>query len=169
METGNFNKKQVHTVFMRRRLRQRRLPSLALSISFVAIFAILPPAAAQLSPAEAAARASDIQRRQEQELDAQRARAAERPDVLSAPAAPAAADGVLVLPTESPCFTVAKVAWDGPAPSATMRRASEGVLGRCVGGRGLQALQAHLMARLIDRGLITARVLVPEQSLAGGT
>lgn len=169
METGNFNKKQVHTVFMRRRLRQRRLPSLALSISFVAIFAILPPAAAQLSPAEAAARASDIQRRQEQELDAQRARAAERPDVLSAPAAPAAADGVLVLPTESPCFTVAKVAWDGPAPSATMRRASEGVLGQCVGGQGLQALQAHLMARLIDRGLITARVLVPEQSLAGGT
>ncbi|WP_412169857.1 ShlB/FhaC/HecB family hemolysin secretion/activation protein [Achromobacter xylosoxidans] len=154
---------------MRRRLRQRRLPSLALSISFVAIFAILPPAAAQLSPAEAAARASDIQRRQEQELDAQRARAAERPDVLSAPAAPAAADGVLVLPTESPCFTVAKVAWDGPAPSATMRRASEGVLGQCVGGQGLQALQAHLMARLIDRGLITARVLVPEQSLADGT
>ncbi len=169
METGNFNKKQVHTVFMRRRLRQRRLPSLALSISFVAIFAILPPAAAQLSPAEAAARASDIQRRQEQELDAQRARAAERPDVLSAPAAPAAADGVLVLPTESPCFTVAKVAWDGPAPSATMRRASEGVLGQCVGGQGLQALQAHLMTRLIDRGLITARVLVPEQSLASGT
>ncbi|WP_275298757.1 ShlB/FhaC/HecB family hemolysin secretion/activation protein [Achromobacter xylosoxidans] len=154
---------------MRRRLRQRRLPSLALSISFVAIFAILPPAAAQLSPAEAAARASDIQRRQEQELDAQRARAAERPDVLSAPAAPAAADGVLVLPTESPCFTVAKVAWDGPAPSATMRRASEGVLGQCVGGQGLQALQAHLMTRLIDRGLITARVLVPEQSLASGT
>ncbi|KMJ88379.1 peptide ABC transporter permease [Achromobacter xylosoxidans] len=142
---------------------------MALSISFVAIFAILPPAAAQLSPAEAAARASDIQRRQEQELDAQRARAAERPDVLSAPAAPAAADGVLVLPTESPCFTVAKVAWDGPAPSATMRRASEGVLGQCVGGQGLQALQAHLMARLIDRGLITARVLVPEQSLADGT
>ncbi|WPQ32685.1 ShlB/FhaC/HecB family hemolysin secretion/activation protein [Achromobacter xylosoxidans] len=142
---------------------------MALSISFVAIFAILPPAAAQLSPAEAAARASDIQRRQEQELDAQRARAAERPDVLSAPAAPAAADGVLVLPTESPCFTVAKVAWDGPAPSATMRRASEGVLGQCVGGQGLQALQAHLMARLIDRGLITARVLVPEQSLASGT
>ncbi|WYX34613.1 ShlB/FhaC/HecB family hemolysin secretion/activation protein [Achromobacter xylosoxidans] len=129
----------------------------------------MPPAAAQLSPAEAAARASDIQRRQEQELDAQRARAAERPDVLSAPAAPAAADGVLVLPTESPCFTVAKVAWDGPAPSATMRRASEGVLGQCVGGQGLQALQAHLMARLIDRGLITARVLVPEQSLASGT
>nr|WP_277405187.1 ShlB/FhaC/HecB family hemolysin secretion/activation protein [Achromobacter xylosoxidans] len=169
METGNFNKKQVHTVFMRRRLRQRRLPSLALSISFVAIFAILPPAAAQPSPAEAAARASDIQRRQEQELDAQRARAAERPDVLSAPAAPAAPDGVLVLPTESPCFTVAKVAWDGPAPPATVRRASEGVLGQCVGGQGLQALQAHLMARLIDRGLITARVLVPEQSLAGGT
>lgn len=169
METGNFNKKQVHTVFMRRRLRQRRLPSLALSISFVAIFAILPPAAAQLSPAEAAARASDIQRRQEQELDAQRARAAERPDVLSAPAAPAAADGVLVLPTESPCFTVAKVAWDGPAPPVTVRRASEGVLSQCVGGQGLQALQAHLMARLIDRGLITARVLVPEQSLASGT
>ncbi|MRT32961.1 ShlB/FhaC/HecB family hemolysin secretion/activation protein, partial [Xylella fastidiosa subsp. multiplex] len=50
-----------------------------------------------------------------------------------------------------------------------LRRDSEAVLGQCVGGQGLRLLQEHLMARLIDRGLITARVLVPEQSLASGT
>nr|WP_236747536.1 ShlB/FhaC/HecB family hemolysin secretion/activation protein [Achromobacter ruhlandii] len=126
----------------------------------------MPPLAAQPLPAEAAARASDIQRRQEQDLDAQRARAAERPDVLSAPAA---GEGPLVFPAESPCFTLDKVIWDGSPPPAALRRDSEAALGRCVGGQGLRALQEHLMARLIDRGLITARVLVPEQSLATGS
>lgn len=167
-ETGNFNKKQVHTIVPRSRLRQRLLPCLALCVSSIASLTIPPGLAAQSLPAEAATRASDIQRRQEQELDAQRARAAERPDVLSAPST-GAGEGPLVFPVESPCFTLDKVVWDGSPPPAALRRDSEAALGRCVGGRGLQALQAHLMARLIDRGLITARVLVPEQSLAGGT
>ncbi|WP_131728184.1 POTRA domain-containing protein, partial [Achromobacter xylosoxidans] len=158
----------MHTIVPRSRLRQRLLPCLALCVSSIASLTIPPGLAAQSLPAEAATRASDIQRRQEQELDAQRARAAERPDVLSAPST-GAGEGPLVFPVESPCFTLDKVVWDGSPPPAALRRDSEAALGRCVGGRGLQALQAHLMARLIDRGLITARVLVPEQSLASGT
>ncbi|WP_241061149.1 POTRA domain-containing protein [Achromobacter xylosoxidans] len=158
----------MHTIVSRSRLRQRLLPCLALCVSSIASLTIPPALAAQSLPAEAAARASDIQRRQEQELDAQRARAAERPDVLSAPST-GAGEGPLVFPVESPCFTLDKVVWDGSPPPAALRRDSEAALGRCVGGQGLQALQAHLMARLIDRGLITARVLVPEQSLASGT
>ncbi|AVC42565.1 ShlB/FhaC/HecB family hemolysin secretion/activation protein [Achromobacter ruhlandii] len=156
----------MHTIVLRSRLRQRLLPCLALCVSSIASLTCLPPLAAQPLPAEAAARASDIQRRQEQDLDAQRARAAERPDVLSAPAA---GEGPLVFPAESPCFTLDKVIWDGSPPPAALRRDSEAALGRCVGGQGLRALQEHLMARLIDRGLITARVLVPEQSLATGS
>lgn len=115
---------------------------------------------------EAALRATEIERRQEQELGAQRARAAERPDVLS-PAAPAAAG--LVLPVETPCFALKEVVWDGAPPSEPLLRAADAVIGHCVGGLGLRALQEHLIGLLIDRGLVTARVVVPEQSLAAGT
>nr|WP_313658691.1 ShlB/FhaC/HecB family hemolysin secretion/activation protein [Achromobacter ruhlandii] len=135
---------------------------------FASSIAFLPPLVAQSLPVEAATRASEIQRRQEQELDAQRARAAERPDVLSVPPA-VPGEGPLVFPEESPCFTIAQVVWDGAGPPTALRRAAEATLGQCIGGQGLRVLQEHLMARLIDRGLITARVLVPEQSLASGT
>lgn len=126
------------------------------------------PLAAQQAPAGAAARASEIERRQEQDLDAQRTRAEQRPDVLSAPSAPGAGHGQLVLPDESPSFALTQVNWDGPRPPDSLLRASQVVVGQHVGAQGLRVLQAHLMARLIDRGLITARVLVPEQSLASG-
>lgn len=158
----------MHTIVSRSRLRQRLLPCLALSVSSIAFLTFLPPLAAQSLPVEAATRASEIQRRQEQELDAQRARAAERPDVLSAPAA-VAGEGPLVFPEESPCFTIGQVVWDGAGPPTALRRDAETTLGQCIGGQGLRVLQEHLMARLIDRGQITARVLVPEQSLATGT
>ena len=88
------------------------LPCLALCVSSIASLTVPPALAAQSLPAEAATRASDIQRRQEQELDAQRARAAERPDVLSAPPA-GTGEGPLVFPEESPCFMIGQVAWDG--------------------------------------------------------
>lgn len=159
----------MHKFTLRSRLRQRRLPGLPLSVVLVAYLIGLSPVSAQTPPAEAAARASEIQRRQEQELDAQRAHAAERPDVLSTPAAPAAGQGPLTFPAESPCFTLGQVVWDGPEPPDWLRLESEAALGQCVGGQGLRLLQEHLMARLIDRGLITARVLAPEQSLASGT
>ena len=114
------------------------------------------PVAAQTLSADAASRASEIQRRQEQELDAQRARAAERPDVLSAPATSVPGEGPLAFPAESPCFTLGQVIWDGPEPPGWLRRESEAALGPCVGGEGLRLLQEHLMAGLIDRGWITA-------------
>ena len=115
---------------------------------------------------EPAARASEIQRRQEQEIDAQRARAAERPDVLAPAAAPS--DG-LVFPVETPCFPIRVLSWEGAAPPPALAQAAGAVLNRCVGGRGLRALQEHLIGQLIDGGQVTARVVVPEQSLAAGT
>lgn len=116
---------------------------------------------------EAAQRATEIQRRQEQEIDAQRARAAERPDVLSAPSADSKRG--FALPAETPCFVLREVIWEGAEPPELLSRATAVVLGECVGGRGLRALQEHLIGLLIDDGLVTARVVVPEQSLAAGT
>ncbi|QCS65091.1 MULTISPECIES: ShlB/FhaC/HecB family hemolysin secretion/activation protein [Achromobacter] len=131
-----------------------------------AIAGVIPlPALAQPLP-EPAARASEIQRRQEQEIDAQRARAAERPDVLAPAAAPS--DG-LVFPAETPCFPIRVLSWEGAAPPPALAQAAGAVLNRCVGGRGLRALQEHLIGQLIDGGQVTARVVVPEQSLAAGT
>ena len=157
---------QAPILVPRRRLRPRPLSCAALCVSAISPLTCLSPLAAQPLAADAAARTTDIERRQAQELDAQRARAAARPDVLSSPAA---GEEALVLPVESPCFTLDQVVWDGAPPPAALRRDSAAAQGRCVGGQGLRVLQEHLMARLIDRGLITARVLVPEQSLATGT
>ncbi|QVQ28287.1 ShlB/FhaC/HecB family hemolysin secretion/activation protein [Achromobacter deleyi] len=124
------------------------------------------PAMAQAVP-DAVLRATEIQRRQEQEVDAQRARAAERPDVLSAP--PAEGARGLVLPAETPCFLLRELAWQGAQPPDALAQAAAAVIGKCVGGQGLRALQEHLIGLLIDNGQVTARVVVPEQSLAAGT
>lgn len=121
--------------------------------------------AESLTPGNAALRATEIERRQEQDLGAQRARAAERPDVLS-PAVPG--NGGLAFPAETPCFVLRDVAWDGPQPPPNLRKMADVAVGACVGGQGLKALQDHLTAALIEQGLITARVLVPEQSLGSG-
>jgi hemolysin activation/secretion protein len=123
-------------------------------------------AMAQAVP-DAVLRATEIQRRQEQEVDAQRARAAERPDVLSAP--PAEGARGLVLPAETPCFALRELAWQGAQPPDALAQAAAAVIGKCVGGQGLRALQEHLIGLLIDNGQVTARVVVPEQSLAAGT
>lgn len=113
--------------------------------------------------------AAEIQRRQEQEIEAQRARAAARPDILSSrPAVPGPADTV-EFPEETPCFLIDSVDWDGFRPPAALRHMSDIALGRCVGLEGLRGLQERMMNRLIDAGLITSRVLIPEQSLASGT
>ncbi len=124
------------------------------------------PAVAQTAP-DAVLRATELQRRQEQEVDAQRARAAERPDALSS--SPAQRARGLDLPAETPCFPLREVAWEGASPPRALALAAQDVVGQCVGGQGLRALQEHLIGLLVDNGQVTARVVVPEQSLAAGT
>lgn len=123
-------------------------------------------AVAQTAP-DAVLRATELQRRQEQEVDAQRARAAERPDALSS--SPAQRARGLDLPAETPCFPLREVAWEGASPPRALALAAQDVVGQCVGGQGLRALQEHLIGLLVDNGQVTARVVVPEQSLAAGT
>jgi hemolysin activation/secretion protein len=108
----------------------------------------------------------DVQRRQDQDTEAQRARAAERPSILT-PAAPAPAG--LQFPVETPCFPIRAIVWQDVQPPDWLRDRASEAIGQCIGGRGLQALQKDLLSRLIDRGFVTTRVLVPEQSLVAGT
>ncbi|MVW71433.1 ShlB/FhaC/HecB family hemolysin secretion/activation protein [Bordetella sp. 15P40C-2] len=139
-----------------------------LSICLIGITCLAHPLRAQSLATEAADHAADIQRRQDQQLELQRERAVQRPDVLSDPDAPVTGSEVLRLPQESPCFEIREVLWDGDSPPAQLRRQAEVSTGTCVGGRGLQMLQQRLTAILIERGQITARVLIPEQSLRDG-
>jgi hemolysin activation/secretion protein len=109
----------------------------------------------------------EVQRRQDQETEAQRARAAERPDVFTPPATVPASAGGLRFPVESPCFPIREIHWTGAQPPEWLSDRAAAAVGQCVGGRGLQALQKDLLAHLVDHGYVTTRILVPEQSLAG--
>lgn len=140
-----------------------------LCLAGAALFSpVLAAASVPPAPVDTATRGSDIQRRQEQELEVQRERASQRPDVLSTPAASSSFSDTLRFPDETPCFPLHDVFWDGAQPGPVLRRMAQAAVGACVGGQGLMALQKHLTAALIAQGLITARVLVPEQSLSGG-
>jgi hemolysin activation/secretion protein len=136
---------------------------------FASLFCMLAPLAHGQTPRpDAINSGAELQRRQDQETEAQRARAAERPDVFtSAPAAQPAAG--LQFPEETPCFSVRTVTWQDPQPPDWLSTRATEALGHCIGGRGLQTLQKDLQAQLIDQGYVTSRVLVPEQSLAAGT
>lgn len=74
----------------------------------------------------------------------------------------------LDLLVETPCFVMRELAWEGATPPAVLADAASAVIGHCVGGQGLRVLQDHLIERLISGGQVTARVVVPEQSLAAG-
>ena len=117
----------------------------------------------------AAAQADEILRHQAHELDQQRARAEQRPDVF--PETGSAVDGAQawVLPHETPCFSLSAVLWQGDPPPKEIEAMAQSFIGKCVGLHGLNILQAQLTARLVDLGLITAWVRMPEQSLAEGT
>lgn len=112
--------------------------------------------------------AVEIQRHQDQQLELQRARAEQGPDVLSAPVdADDALDG-LRLPAETPCFVIHTLDWQEQAVEPWLDTAAQHVLNQCIGVQGLQAMQRYLSAQILARGLITSRVVVPEQSLSAG-
>ncbi|HZW21081.1 ShlB/FhaC/HecB family hemolysin secretion/activation protein [Noviherbaspirillum sp.] len=76
--------------------------------------------------------------------------------------------GSFALTQEVPCFRIQEIVWEGARGWDWLVTDSATMQGRCIGARGLRALQDHLTRRLIARGYITSRVLVPEQNLAAG-
>jgi len=112
--------------------------------------------------------ADEIQRWQRRELDQQRERARQRPDVFPDTGS-SEDDGSTLSPRDdASCFPVTEILWQGDAPTDAIRALAQSLVGRCVGIQGLNALQAQLRLRLVDDGLLTAWVRLPEQSLADG-
>jgi hemolysin activation/secretion protein len=74
----------------------------------------------------------------------------------------------LNLPDEQPCFVIREIEWKGKDIFDWLVADSMVVYKQCVGSKGLRALQDHLTRKLIEKGYITSRVLVPGQNLATG-
>jgi len=144
----------------------RRWICLAFSLSSLLPFSSSQAAESVLT--EAAVRAANIQRRQDQQLELQRERADQRSDVLSGSEPSASVQQTFRFPDETPCFVLREIIWEGSPPDDSLRRLAELAVGACAGGHGLKALQKHLTAALFAQGFVTSRVLVPEQSLRSG-
>lgn len=130
------------------------------------------------------------QRRRAQEQAIERARATQAPSVELESAGPHAEDDGK-LPAESPCFRLDTVVLEVPAGlSAAVERAGARALspnplfpgtltfagdylqryrGQCVGRDGLNLIVHRVLARIIDRGYSTTRVVIAPQDLSSGT
>lgn len=142
-------------------------PSALLKRAFLLGFAVAPlgVAFAQAQPPRGDP-GLELQRRQEQTLDAQRERANQRPDVFGG-ADPQGAQAA-IFPAEQPCFAIERLAWEGDSPPRSLEVLADAALGRCLGVQGLRLLQERMTQSLVAEGRVTARVLLPEQSLARG-
>lgn len=109
----------------------------------------------------------DIQRRQREQLE--RAQQAVTPPVDVLQGTTPVQAGELQIPKETPCFEIKTIEWQDVSEFTWLKRAAQPVIGQCLGAKGVKALQEHLTARLIKRGYITSRVLIPDQNLASNT
>ena len=76
-----------------------------------------------------------------------------------------------LFPVEQPCFAISQVILQGAEALPhwlPLQRQKNKVIGRCLGGKGLNLLMAQLHTLLIDRGYITSRILAPQQDLKSG-
>lgn len=149
-------------------MRRRKSPCLLLAASMAGNLAATAAPAYTVS-FDAATYADEIQRHQAQELEQQRVRAGQRPDVLSGTESSSTDMDEWALPDETPCFPLLTIRWEGYSPPENIQKVAQSAIGKCVGLQGLNVLQQHLTMRLVESGLITAWVRVPEQSLAQGS
>jgi hemolysin activation/secretion protein len=111
--------------------------------------------------------ADELLRQREQQRQAVEAqRNAARPDALKPPAEDAERDEIPA--NESPCFAITQVQLEGAQAFTFLGAQTQPIAGRCLGARGVQALQRQLQRALVERGYVTTRVLVPEQNIASG-
>ncbi|WP_304502658.1 POTRA domain-containing protein, partial [Bordetella sp. LUAb4] len=109
----------------------------------------------------------EMQRLQEQEMEQQRLRSKPSVDVFTNTGT-GADEGAILLPDESPCYLIRAIDWTGDEAPDWLRERAQAVIGRCVGNQGMLVLQRELKPKPVDHGLITSRVLFPEQSLTDG-
>ena len=118
---------------------------------------------------------ADIGRRQQDERKRIEESATERPTQLTAPESVPPPIDLSALPSDTPCFVVRRLAWrnapgepDGAHVFPWLAKRLGPVQGQCIGKRALEAIQTAANIALIERGYLTSRVLIPEQSLASG-
>lgn len=113
---------------------------------------------------------SEVLRRRAQEEAEERQRRQRAPDVRLPRPAPLADAEAIDLPAETPCFRIDSLRVDGenldafPWIAPYLARYA----GRCVGQEGVGLIVKRVSAGLVERGYITTRVGLPEQSLASG-
>lgn len=130
---------------------------------------------------------SEEQRRRSQAEAQERQRQLQAPNVnLQGGAAPAEDIDSLVLPAESPCFTIHQFVLDVPAQLSPAVRAvgasdlpfdhfrfAQDYLrrydGACIGKNGLNVIVKRLTALILSKGYSTTRVGIPGQDIATGT
>jgi hypothetical protein len=91
----------------------------------------------------------EIQRRQEQQTDIQRSRSTERPDVFTPMESPPPPLEDERFPEETPCFHIQRISWQDVTPPGWLVERAQAAVGRCIGMRGLQALQKDLIGQLV--------------------
>nr|WP_236078487.1 ShlB/FhaC/HecB family hemolysin secretion/activation protein [Paraburkholderia domus] len=156
---------------------------------FAGLLAIATDASAQTSPTTPdATNVSRATAQQDQVIEQQR-QAQQRAQAVNAPrvrSTRAAAEGFPDLLIEQPCFRIHMFVLDVPPtlPDAVRARGASTLpldqfafarewlghyTGRCVGKQGLDAIVKGLSQKVLSRGYITTRVLLPEQDLSSGT
>ncbi|WP_244138330.1 ShlB/FhaC/HecB family hemolysin secretion/activation protein [Burkholderia stabilis] len=122
---------------------------------------------AQVNPSPEITSGPQIQRLQQQQLDATKA-LNPRATVLTPSGEKPSKAGIANLPTDHPCFPVRQIALEGNA-FGWLPRFLQPIVGQCVGKTALKQIQDAANNALIERGYVTARMLVPHQSLQSGT
>jgi hemolysin activation/secretion protein len=124
-------------------------------------------AGAQGTPSADPTPGAQIQRLQQQQLDAAK-ELNPRPTVLSPTSEPSSATSVTSLPQDDPCFPIREIVLEDNG-FAWLARFLQPVVGQCVGKAAIKQIQDAANNALIECGYITSRVLVPAQSLRSGT
>jgi hemolysin activation/secretion protein len=108
---------------------------------------------------------AELQRRQAQQNEQTQNRVNATPDVFTAPKVDRAA---LVLPDEKPCFTITRIEWRDAEQFGWLTTEDAALRNRCIGAKGLRAIQDHFTRKLLEKGYVTSRILIAEQNLSGG-
>lgn len=108
----------------------------------------------------------DIDRREQE----QRERRWDEP-LTATPLPPVTTAPAPTTENSGPCFAIAeiRIAQEHVLPAKPRQRLIAAYQGRCLGAADLQALQQGLNSLALARGLVTTRVVIPEQNLASGT
>lgn len=108
----------------------------------------------------------DVQRRQDVQIDQAIDRATHRVDHMST--VPGREDGGSVIVDETPCFRINRIDFEGDVDFPWLSAQTEAFIGHCLGVAGLKRVRDFLTLKLLERGFVTSRVVLPRQNLADG-